>query len=60
MTNSEQGRKTMSYIDGFVAAVPTAKRETYLKHAAEMAAIMKEFGVIKTMECWVTTCRTAS
>lgn len=42
----------MTYIDGFVAAVPTRNREAYKKHAAEMAAIMKEFGVEKSMECW--------
>ncbi len=42
----------MSYIDGFVAAVPTGNREAYLKHAAEMAAIFKEFGALKSVECW--------
>jgi uncharacterized protein YbaA (DUF1428 family) len=42
----------MSYIDGFVAAVPTAGKEAYLKHAADMAKVMKEFGVEKTFECW--------
>ncbi len=42
----------MSYIDGFVAAVPTGNREAYLKHAADMAAIFKEFGALKSVECW--------
>jgi uncharacterized protein YbaA (DUF1428 family) len=42
----------MTYIDGFVAAVPTANRKAYLKHAKEMAKIMKEFGALKSVECW--------
>lgn len=42
----------MTYIDGFVAAVPTANRDSYLKHAADMAVIMKEYGVLRTVECW--------
>ena len=28
----------MTYVDGFVCAVPTANKETYRKHAAEAAA----------------------
>jgi uncharacterized protein YbaA (DUF1428 family) len=27
----------MTYVDGFVAAVPTANREIYKKHAAELS-----------------------
>jgi uncharacterized protein YbaA (DUF1428 family) len=42
----------MTYIDGFVAAVPTANRDAYLQHAAGMAKIMKEFGALKSVECW--------
>ena len=42
----------MSYIDGFVAAVPTANREIYQKHAAEMAQVFKEHGALKVVECW--------
>lgn len=42
----------MTYIDGFVAAVPNTNREAYIKHAAEMAAIMKEFGALKSVDCW--------
>jgi len=29
----------MTYIDGFVAAVPTANREKYKKHAEEAAKV---------------------
>jgi uncharacterized protein YbaA (DUF1428 family) len=42
----------MSYVDGFVAAVPTANREKFRKHAADAAAVFKEHGALKCMECW--------
>ena len=31
----------MTYIDGFVAAVPTANREKFKKHADEAATMFK-------------------
>ena len=42
----------MSYVDGFVLAVPTAKREAYRKHAEEALAIFKEHGATRCVECW--------
>lgn len=42
----------MAYIDGFVAAVPTANRETYKKHAESAAVVFKENGALKLVECW--------
>lgn len=42
----------MSYIDGFVAAVPTANRDKYRKHADEAAKVFKEHGALKIVECW--------
>ena len=42
----------MHYIDGFVAAVPTASRETYLTYAKGIAAIFKENGALKVVETW--------
>ncbi|MBK8185124.1 MAG: DUF1428 domain-containing protein [Candidatus Competibacteraceae bacterium] len=42
----------MSYVDGFVAAVPTANREAYRQHAAAAAAVFKEYGALKVVECW--------
>ena len=42
----------MNYVDGFVAAVPTANREKYLKHAEAAAAVFKEHGALKLVECW--------
>jgi uncharacterized protein YbaA (DUF1428 family) len=45
-------KDTMSYIDGFVAAVPTANREAFRKHAADAAPVFKEHGALKVVECW--------
>src|SRR5258708_2978714 len=42
----------MSYIDGFVAAVPTANPEAYRKHVAPPADVFKEYGALKVVECW--------
>ena len=42
----------MTYVDGFVAAVPTANREKFRKHAEDAAAVFKEHGALKFIECW--------
>lgn len=42
----------MSYVDGFVAAVPTANKDQYIKHATDAAAVFKEYGVLNMVECW--------
>ncbi len=42
----------MSYVDGFVAAVPTANRDAYRAHAAKMLPLFKEFGASRVVECW--------
>jgi uncharacterized protein YbaA (DUF1428 family) len=42
----------MAYIDGFVVAVPTENKEEYIKHARVTAAIFKEHGALKLVECW--------
>ena len=42
----------MSYVDGFVCAVPTANRAAYLQHAQDAALIFKEFGALGVVECW--------
>jgi uncharacterized protein YbaA (DUF1428 family) len=42
----------MTYVEGFVAAVPTANKEAYRKHAADAAPLFKEFGVARMVECW--------
>ena len=42
----------MSYVDGFVAAVPTANREAYRLHAEEAAGLFREHGALSVVECW--------
>lgn len=42
----------MTYVDGFVAAVPTANRDVFRKHATAAAAIFKEHGALTVVECW--------
>ncbi|VVO35595.1 DUF1428 domain-containing protein [Pseudomonas fluorescens] len=42
----------MSYVDGFVIAVPTANREKFKQHAQSAAAIFKEYGALSIAECW--------
>jgi uncharacterized protein YbaA (DUF1428 family) len=42
----------MTYVDGFVAPVPTANREKYRAHAEQVAKLFKENGALKVVECW--------
>ena len=42
----------MTYVDGFVVAVATAKRETYRQHATTAAGVFKENGALRVVECW--------
>lgn len=42
----------MAYIDGFVLAVPAAKKQEYLESAQKFSKIFKEFGATKMVECW--------
>ncbi len=42
----------MTYVDGFVAAVPTANKDKFRKHAEDAAAVFKECGALKVTECW--------
>lgn len=42
----------MSYIDGFMAPVPAANRETYQRHCREAAAVFKEYGATQVVENW--------
>ena len=42
----------MNYIDGYVAAVPTANKEKYLEHVKFADSLFKEYGATKLVECW--------
>ena len=42
----------MAYVDGFVAAVPTANKDAYRRHAEEAAGMFKKHGALSMVECW--------
>jgi len=42
----------MNYVDGFVVAVPTAKKDAYLEQATLAAQVFKECGALEVVECW--------
>ena len=42
----------MTYVDGFVAAVPEANKQAYLEHARSAWPLFEEFGVERMVESW--------
>ncbi|KQS02276.1 hypothetical protein ASG11_16060 [Sphingomonas sp. Leaf357] len=42
----------MSYIDGFVLAVPATNRQAYIDHATASVPLFKEFGATRMVETW--------
>ncbi|MEO0882482.1 MAG: DUF1428 domain-containing protein [Pseudomonadota bacterium] len=42
----------MTYVDGFVAAVPTANKQAYLDHAKACVPVFKKYGATRVVECW--------
>lgn len=42
----------MTYVDGFVADLPTANRGAYRKHAEAAAVVFKEHEALSLVECW--------
>jgi uncharacterized protein YbaA (DUF1428 family) len=42
----------MTYVQGFVAAVPSANKEEYRRHAAGAAPLFSEFGATRMVEAW--------
>jgi uncharacterized protein YbaA (DUF1428 family) len=42
----------MTYVDGFVAAVPQANKAAYLDHVREAAALFKDHGAVRMVENW--------
>lgn len=42
----------MTYVDGIVAAVPSANKDAYRRHAEVAAAIFKEHGALSIVEGW--------
>jgi uncharacterized protein YbaA (DUF1428 family) len=42
----------MSYIDGFVLAVPTANKQDFIDYGRTVDTIFTEFGATRVVECW--------
>ena len=42
----------MTYVDGFVIAVPTANKDAFIKHASEADSVFLELGATRILECW--------
>lgn len=42
----------MSYVDGFVIAVPTANKQAMIEHARQIDPIFLEYGATRVLECW--------
>lgn len=42
----------MTYVDGFVAAVPNANKEKFIENAKYFGDLFKEYGALKQVECW--------
>lgn len=42
----------MTYVDGFVSAVPTANKEAYRIYAEKAAVLFKRHGALSLVECW--------
>ena len=49
---TRKNREAMTYVEGFVLAVPTANKDAYRKHAAKWAPTLQEFGVRRMVEAW--------
>lgn len=41
-----------TYVDGFLAAVPTGSKTRYREHARKAAQLFREHGAIQIVECW--------
>ena len=42
----------MSYIDGFVIAVPKANKEKFIEHAKLGDSVFIDLGATRVLECW--------
>ena len=42
----------MSYVDGFVIAVPTANKQKFIDHARAADPLFIEYGALRVLECW--------
>ena len=42
----------MTYVDGFVIAVPKANKQAFIEHAKKGDSVFAELGATRILECW--------
>lgn len=42
----------MTYIDGFLAAVPADRKDEFVAHARNSAKLIREYGALRVVDCW--------
>lgn len=42
----------MSYVDGFILAVPNANKQKFIDYANTFDVLFMEFGALRVIECW--------
>jgi uncharacterized protein YbaA (DUF1428 family) len=42
----------MNYVDGFLMAVPNGNKQAMRESATKVAAILREFGALRVVDCW--------
>lgn len=42
----------MSFIDGFIIAVPADKKQAFVEYAKSIDSVFVEWGAIRVVECW--------
>ena len=42
----------MSYVDGYVIAVPTANRQAFIDYARDFDPMFTQLGALRVYECW--------
>ena len=42
----------MSYVDGFVIAVPKANKQKFIEHAHKVDSLFADLGATRILECW--------
>jgi uncharacterized protein YbaA (DUF1428 family) len=42
----------MTYVDGFVIAVPKANKQKFIEHANKGDTVFTDLGALRVLECW--------
>jgi uncharacterized protein YbaA (DUF1428 family) len=44
--------KVMTYVDGFLIAVPKANKQKFIEHAQKGDSVFMDLGAVRILECW--------